>query len=207
MTGGAKTSNLTGRLPLRCSIACCTPRVHVGRAHGTPTKLASMVEIAGKPHRRVGQAEQRDCGGYGRDLCPRRPRALSGIEPVSRSVPHFRSVTSGSAYVVSLCASAGCRPVRGDDMVPSERTFAVAVGHGKKFARHIDAWLRGGVYTPAPENEIASADKLNSWYYGEAPKSLRPVLKLARAYLDLRRRRSTRAMRCTPRECPCGAIR
>ena len=28
-------------------------------------------------------------------------------------------------------------------MVPSERTVTVAVGHGKKAARHIDAWLRG----------------------------------------------------------------
>ena len=31
----------------------------------------------------------------------------------------------------------------GGDMVPSERTVTVAVGHGKKAARYIDAWLRG----------------------------------------------------------------
>ena len=31
----------------------------------------------------------------------------------------------------------------GGDMVPSERTVTVAVGHGKLAARHIDAWLRG----------------------------------------------------------------
>jgi len=37
----------------------------------------------------------------------------------------------------------------GGDMVPSERTVTVAVGHGKKAARHIDAWLRGAVYAPA----------------------------------------------------------
>ena len=30
----------------------------------------------------------------------------------------------------------------GGDMVPAERTVTVAVGHGKKAARHIDAWLR-----------------------------------------------------------------
>src|SRR5262249_22895912 len=29
----------------------------------------------------------------------------------------------------------------GGDMVPSERTVTVAVGHGKKAARNIDAWL------------------------------------------------------------------
>ena len=37
----------------------------------------------------------------------------------------------------------------GGDMVPSERTVTVAVGHGKKAARHIDAWLRGATYAPA----------------------------------------------------------
>ena len=68
----------------------------------------------------------------------------------------------------------------GGDMVPSERTVTVAVGHGKKAARHIDAWLRGGTYAPAPKHEIASADKLNTWYYGEAPKTLRPILETAR---------------------------
>jgi 2-oxoacid:acceptor oxidoreductase delta subunit (pyruvate/2-ketoisovalerate family) len=68
----------------------------------------------------------------------------------------------------------------GGDMVPSERTVTVAVGHGKKAARHIDAWLRGGAYEPAPKHELASYDKLNSWYYGEAPKTMRPVLELAR---------------------------
>ena len=31
----------------------------------------------------------------------------------------------------------------GGDMVPAERTVTVAVGHGKKAARAIDAWLRG----------------------------------------------------------------
>jgi len=68
----------------------------------------------------------------------------------------------------------------GGDMVPSERTVTVAVGHGKKAARHIDAWLRGVVYSPPPKHGIATADKLNTWYYGEAPKTVRPVLELVR---------------------------
>ena len=34
----------------------------------------------------------------------------------------------------------------GGDMVPSERTVTVAVGHGKLAARNIDAWLRGSQY-------------------------------------------------------------
>jgi 2-oxoacid:acceptor oxidoreductase delta subunit (pyruvate/2-ketoisovalerate family) len=68
----------------------------------------------------------------------------------------------------------------GGDMVPSERTVTVAVGHGKKAARNIDAWLRGRSYAPSPRNELAGFDKLNPWYYGDAPKTIRPTLEIAR---------------------------
>jgi 2-oxoacid:acceptor oxidoreductase delta subunit (pyruvate/2-ketoisovalerate family) len=68
----------------------------------------------------------------------------------------------------------------GGDMVPSERTVTVAVGHGKKAARHIDAWLKGGVFSKKQNGETATFDKLNPWYYSDAPKTLRPVLDLVR---------------------------
>jgi len=68
----------------------------------------------------------------------------------------------------------------GGDMVPSERTVTVAVGHGKKAARHIDAWLRGEEHAPAPKHELATFDKLNTWYYSDAPKTVRPMLDLIR---------------------------
>ncbi len=68
----------------------------------------------------------------------------------------------------------------GGDMVPSERTVTVAVGHGKKAARHIDAWLAGKTYAPPPKHEVATFDKLNTWYYSEAPHQVRPVLDIIR---------------------------
>ena len=68
----------------------------------------------------------------------------------------------------------------GGDMVPAERTVTVAIGHGKKAARHIDAWLRGGDYDPGPKHEIADFSKMNTWYYSDASKTVRPVLDLAR---------------------------
>jgi len=68
----------------------------------------------------------------------------------------------------------------GGDMVPSERTVTVAVGHGKKAARHIDAWLRGKTYIASEKHELASVDKLNAWYYADAPKTVRPMLEAAR---------------------------
>ncbi|MFO1432086.1 MAG: NAD(P)-binding protein [Candidatus Competibacteraceae bacterium] len=56
----------------------------------------------------------------------------------------------------------------GGDMVPSERTVTVAVGHGKKAARHIDAYLRGGTYVKPPKHPPAAFDKLHVWYYVDA---------------------------------------
>ena len=56
----------------------------------------------------------------------------------------------------------------GGDMVPSERTVTVAVGHGKKAARHIDAFLRGSQYAKPPKHDILGFEKLHIWYLTEA---------------------------------------
>ncbi|MBK6632838.1 MAG: NAD(P)-binding protein [Betaproteobacteria bacterium] len=68
----------------------------------------------------------------------------------------------------------------GGDMVSGERTVTVAIGHGKKAARNIDAWLRGETYAPPPKHEVATFDKLNTWYYMDAPKTVQPVLDIIR---------------------------
>ncbi len=68
----------------------------------------------------------------------------------------------------------------GGDMVPAERTVTVGAGHGKKAARHVDAWLRGGAYRPPPKHELASFDLLNTWYYSDASRTVQPQLELAR---------------------------
>ena len=68
----------------------------------------------------------------------------------------------------------------GGDMVPAERTVTVAVGHGKKAARHIDGWLRGTTYARGARHELAAFSRLNTWYYSDAPKSVAPSLDLAR---------------------------
>jgi len=68
----------------------------------------------------------------------------------------------------------------GGDVVPGERNVTVAIGQGKKAARAIDAWLRGGGYELAPKHEVASFDRLNAWYYADAPKTVRPTLDIIR---------------------------
>jgi NADPH-dependent glutamate synthase beta subunit-like oxidoreductase len=68
----------------------------------------------------------------------------------------------------------------GGDMVPAERTVTVAVGHGKKAARNIDSYLRGDVYAESGKHELAAFEKLNTWYYSDAPLTVQPLLDAAR---------------------------
>jgi NADPH-dependent glutamate synthase beta subunit-like oxidoreductase len=68
----------------------------------------------------------------------------------------------------------------GGDMVPAERTVTVAIGHGKKAARSIDAWLRGDQYAGARKHDLAAFSGLSTWYYSDAPHAVRPRLEAAR---------------------------
>jgi 2-oxoacid:acceptor oxidoreductase delta subunit (pyruvate/2-ketoisovalerate family) len=94
---------------------------------------------------------------------------VPGLEIESGVVKVDRSMMTGHPGIFA-----------GGDMVPAERTVTVGIGHGKKAARHIDAWLRGGVYAPPPKHEAATFDRLNTWYYADAPKTVRPMLDIIR---------------------------
>ncbi|MFZ4700070.1 MAG: NAD(P)-binding protein [Candidatus Methylumidiphilus sp.] len=66
----------------------------------------------------------------------------------------------------------------GGDMVPSERTVTIAVGHGKKAARHIDAFLGGRQYVAAAKHPIVGFEKLHIWYDTEAKQRHQDSLEL-----------------------------
>ena len=77
---------------------------------------------------------------------------------------------------VSAAMMTGCPGVfAGGDMVPAERTVTVGVGHGKKAARNIDAWLRDAPQANADEHELATFDMLNLWYFGDAARRQQPA--------------------------------
>jgi 2-oxoacid:acceptor oxidoreductase delta subunit (pyruvate/2-ketoisovalerate family) len=68
----------------------------------------------------------------------------------------------------------------GGDMIPAERTVTTGIGHGKKAARNIDAWLRGGLPPAHERHRLADYEGLNTWYYADAPATVRPQLDVAR---------------------------
>ncbi len=58
----------------------------------------------------------------------------------------------------------------GGDMVPSERSVTIAVGHGKHAARHIDAFLNDSKYVRGPRHEIIGHERLHLWFRTHAPQ-------------------------------------
>ncbi len=93
-----------------------------------------------------------------------------------RSLPGVEFDDDGSVRVSSSLMT-GCPGVfAGGDMVPCERTVTVGVGHGKKAAHHIDAWLRGASGQRPPKHPTAEFDGLHLWYFGDAARRTEPEL-------------------------------
>jgi len=91
-----------------------------------------------------------------------------------REVPGVEFERDGTV-LVSTSLQTGCPWVfAGGDMVPSERTVTIGVGHGKKAARHIDAWLRSAATVSPPKHDVADWDKLHLWYFGDADRRQQP---------------------------------
>jgi 2-oxoacid:acceptor oxidoreductase delta subunit (pyruvate/2-ketoisovalerate family) len=90
------------------------------------------------------------------------------------------AIRDGVVQVDSRMMTSHAGIFAGGDMVPAERNVTVAIGHGKKAARHIDAWLHGETAQAQPKHAIASFETLNPWYYADAPKTVRPMLDIIR---------------------------
>ena len=101
-----------------------------------------------------------------------------------RNVPGIAFKSDGTV-VVGRDMQTGCSGVfAGGDMVPDARTVTTAVGHGRKAAQHIDAWLRHETRSNRAKHEIATFEMLRLWYHAEATKR-------GQSTIDLERRRHT----------------
>jgi Pyruvate/2-oxoacid:ferredoxin oxidoreductase delta subunit len=79
----------------------------------------------------------------------------------------------------------GCPGVfAGGDMVPAERTVTVGVGHGKRAAQEINAWLRGAELERQPKHPLATFEMLNLWYFGDAARRQQPELEPSERLAD-----------------------
>jgi NADPH-dependent glutamate synthase beta subunit-like oxidoreductase len=101
-----------------------------------------------------------------------------------RGVPGVEFDRDGNV-IVTPSMMTGCPGVfAGGDMVPSERTVTVGVGHGKKAAGYIDAYLRGRTPVAAAKHDTATFDALHLWYFGDAARRQQPELEPAERTSD-----------------------
>ena len=66
------------------------------------------------------------------------------------------------------------------DVAPGERSVTVAVGHGRRAAAGIDAYLSGARLSPPAVVDLAPYEALNTWYFEDAPRQHRPRLEQVR---------------------------
>ena len=93
-----------------------------------------------------------------------------------RTLPGVEFDDDGNVRV-SETLMTGCPGVfAGGDMVPCERTVTIGVGHGKKAAHHIDAWLRAESGARSPKHPMATFDQLHLWYFRDAARRTQPEL-------------------------------
>jgi len=136
---------------------------------GTLTVEAMTLDADGRPHP-TGQVETLEADSLilalGQDVGTGFLKRVPGVEiKADGTVDVDQNLMTGHAGVFA-----------GGDMVPAERTVTVAVGHGKKVARSIDAYLRGAAPAAGANKPLATFDKLHVWFFTDAGQRPQPQL-------------------------------
>lgn len=72
----------------------------------------------------------------------------------------------------------------GGDVIPYDRSVTTAIGHGKKTAHHINAYLHGQAFSKAKKHELAGADKLHTDFYQKSHRKERDQLAFPERIAD-----------------------
>ncbi len=96
-----------------------------------------------------------------------------------RALPGIEVATDGVVKVGPDMMTGHPGIFAGGDMVAGERTVTVSVGHGKRAARHIHAWLRGESYQPAIKHPAVSFAMLHLPVYSDADPAAQRTLSIA----------------------------
>ena len=94
------------------------------------------------------------------------------------AVPGIQIAKDGAIIVGADFQTGHAGVFAGGDMISAERTVTVAIGHGKKAARHIDAWLRGTTQASTPKKDLAGFDRINPMFYPRSSPVSEPRISL-----------------------------
>ncbi len=91
-----------------------------------------------------------------------------------RRVPGVEFGQDGTVRVSAAMMTGSPGVFAGGDMVPAERTVTVGVGHGKKAAANIDAWLLDITPVGREKHPTVTLGAMNLWYFGDAARRQQP---------------------------------
>jgi len=91
-------------------------------------------------------------------------------------VPGLARKADGTVVVGANMMTGHSGVFAGGDMLPTGRTATIAIGHGRRAARHIDAFLRGTTYAEPPKAPLVGFKKLNLPLYTEIDPSEQPIV-------------------------------
>ncbi len=86
------------------------------------------------------------------------------------NIPGISFDSDGRVKVGSDMMTGAAGIFAGGDMVPSERTVTVAVGHGKKAARFMHGYLINEGFQKPEKHPLVGFERLHIWYQTYAPK-------------------------------------
>ena len=87
-----------------------------------------------------------------------------------KKIPGIEFLNDGTVAVGQNMMTGHDGIFAGGDMVPSDRTVTAGVGHGKKAARHIHAWLGATAMTSITKHPVVSSGMLHLPIYSDAER-------------------------------------
>ncbi|WP_447954047.1 NAD(P)-binding protein [Sphingopyxis chilensis] len=96
-----------------------------------------------------------------------------------RQVPGIEFAADGAVVVDADMMTGRPGIFAGGNAVPGEQSVTIAAGHGKRAARHIDAWLQGVRYERPAKHPPIPFDMLDLPVFLEAARRAEPQLPLA----------------------------
>jgi NADPH-dependent glutamate synthase beta subunit-like oxidoreductase len=96
-----------------------------------------------------------------------------------RNVPGVAFGADGTVVVDANMMTGYAGIFAGGDAIAGERSVTISVGHGKRAARHIDAWLRDVHYEASPKAPVVTFEMLHLPVYSDADPSPQRTLEAA----------------------------
>ena len=96
-----------------------------------------------------------------------------------RKVPGLGFTSEGAVEVGPDLMTGAAGIFAGGDMVPGQQSVTISVGHGKRAAHHIDAWLRGTSWQEPVPAPLATFEKLHLPVYSDADPRPQQALPMA----------------------------